>query len=415
MFGTMSIGGVLDVAIGLMFIYFLLAQIATGLQEVLAGFAAWRGSYLTKGVDVLMSNDNVAFNFWKDFFATHFLPRAPPTEAERKLANPPPPQPQQAAAAAPPQQPQPAAAPPPHTPAQLLTNIQNVMNHPLMRGNPSANPPYIPAQKFSMALLDLLRNGSQAPLFTQAEATVNNLPNGQLKETLSVFIRDAGGDIDKLRTHIETWFDDAMDELSTIYKRLSRFAMLIIGLIVAVAVNVDSIRVAKFLWASPVAASDLANAAQQAKSGASDQNAAAQEAAGQAALTQLRGLTLPIGWHFADDATKGAATTAPALPLPPQTSGATEKDACVQPPGAIYSVRLSAVQKCHGLDMQNWPTDTRDRIMRVVGWLITAIAISLGAPFWFGLMQNLLNIRSASKPPRADATPAPAPKTSRSA
>ena len=40
MFGTMSIGGVLDVAIGLMFIYFLLAQIATGLQEVLAGFAA---------------------------------------------------------------------------------------------------------------------------------------------------------------------------------------------------------------------------------------------------------------------------------------------------------------------------------------------------------------------------------------
>ena len=50
--------------------------------------------------------------------------------------------------------------------------------------------------------------------------------------------------------------------------------------------------------------------------------------------------------------------------------------------------------------------------MRVLGWLITAIAVSLGAPFWFGLMQNLLNLRSDTKPPRADAKQTPAPKTS---
>ena len=387
MFGTMSIGGVLDVAIGLMFIYFLLAQVATGLQEVIAGWFAWRGSYLTKSVDVLMSNDNgAAFSFLKDFVTTHFLPGAPPTHAETAVKG----SPIQGGVAG-------------LTEDQTLIKLQDVMRHPLMRGNPSANPSYIPAQKFAMALLDLLRNGSQAPLFTQAEATVKILPDGQLKNTLSVFIRDAGGDVDKLRTHIENWFDDAMDELSAIYKRLSRFAMLLLGLIIAVSVNVDSIRVAKFLWASPAAASDLADAAQQAKND-NCKDAPCQEAAGQAALTKLRGFKLPIGWDFN-------------VPTPPGDSKVqSDDDACTKMlTDKDYNQRLADVQQCHGLVAQNLPGNWNRIVLiakQLPGWLITAIAVSLGAPFWFGLMQNLLNLRSDAKPPRADAKQTPAPKTS---
>ena len=386
MFGTMSIGGILDVAIGLMFIYFLLAQVATGLQEVIAGWFAWRGSYLTKAVDVLMSNDDgAAFSFLKDFVTTHFLPGAPPTHAETVMNGPP------------------IQGGTGLTDEQTLIKLQDVMRHPLMRGNPSANPSYIPAQKFSMAILDLLRNGSQAPLFTQAEATVAKLPAGQLKNTLSVFIRSAGGDVDKLRTHIETWFDDAMDELSAIYKRLSRFAMLFLGLIVAVAVNADSIRVAKFLWASPAAASDLADAAQQAKND-NCKDASCQEAAGQAALTKLRGFKLPIGWDFSEP--------------PVDNKVESDNDACIKMlTEKDYNLRLADVQQCHGLIAQNLPGIWNCIVMiakHIPGWLITAIAVSLGAPFWFGLMQNLLNLRSDTKPPRADATPTASLKISSS-
>jgi hypothetical protein len=39
-----------------------------------------------------------------------------------------------------------------------------------------------------------------------------------------------------------------------------------------------------------------------------------------------------------------------------------------------------------------------------VGWIVTAFAISLGAPFWFGLLQNIMNLRAAGTPPaRSDA------------
>ncbi len=44
---------------------------------------------------------------------------------------------------------------------------------------------------------------------------------------------------------------------------------------------------------------------------------------------------------------------------------------------------------------------------RVVGWLLTALAVSLGAPFWFDLLNKLVNIRHGmSKPEVAKATKA---------
>lgn len=34
----------------------------------------------------------------------------------------------------------------------------------------------------------------------------------------------------------------------------------------------------------------------------------------------------------------------------------------------------------------------------IFGWLLTAIAISFGAPFWFDLLNRLMNIRSSVRP-----------------
>jgi hypothetical protein len=39
----------------------------------------------------------------------------------------------------------------------------------------------------------------------------------------------------------------------------------------------------------------------------------------------------------------------------------------------------------------------------VAGWLLTGLALSLGAPFWFDLLSKFINIRGAGeKPARAD-------------
>jgi hypothetical protein len=57
------------------------------------------------------------------------------------------------------------------------------------------------------------------------------------------------------------------------------------------------------------------------------------------------------------------------------------------------------------LDTSSYPEGwTKWNRWTLLGGLITGFAISLGAPFWFGLLQNIMNLRAAGTPPQhADA------------
>jgi hypothetical protein len=41
-------------------------------------------------------------------------------------------------------------------------------------------------------------------------------------------------------------------------------------------------------------------------------------------------------------------------------------------------------------------------LSKLAGWIITAAAVSQGAPFWFDLLQKLVNMRLAGKKPDGD-------------
>lgn len=346
----MTFGAIFDVIVGLVFAYFLLALVASGLQEVIAAVFTWRGTYLSKGIDVIITNaENTSWKWgsWSDFFKAHFTSGAPPTAAQRMRQEGGMVDPGQAA----------------------LQRVLSVQTHPLVRSSPTDLPSYVPARNFALALLDTLRDGSNAPLFTQAEQTVATLPPGDLKRTLSLFLQSSAGDLDAFRDHIEHWFDDAMDRLSGIYKRWSQYVVLVLGLVIAVMLNVDSIRLSRTLWQeSGIRSAIVADAAawanagsgapsltsdgnckpQQASPGGQNQSKAASSLSGpvQAALVCFEQEHLPFGWSGAD---KFGAWTAP-------------------------------------------------------GWIVTMLAVGLGAPFWFGLLQQLTNIRNAGPaPPRAGA------------
>ena len=46
-------------------------------------------------------------------------------------------------------------------------------------------------------------------------------------------------------------------------------------------------------------------------------------------------------------------------------------------------------------------------LVKILGWLVTGLAISLGAPFWFDLLNRLVDLRGAGKRPE----PVKAPET----
>jgi hypothetical protein len=42
------------------------------------------------------------------------------------------------------------------------------------------------------------------------------------------------------------------------------------------------------------------------------------------------------------------------------------------------------------------------RLVQILGWILTAAALSLGAPFWFDLLNKFINLRGAGEKPARD-------------
>ena len=243
-------------------------------------------------------------------------------------------------------------------------------------------PSYIPSRTFASALYDLLFAGkditsTSTPTLSTMLTAINNLPESKAKEALATLVRQAGGDAAKTRSALEGWYNDAMDRVSGLYKRRTQAALFGLGLLLAVGLNINSIAVARTLWTTPAARAYTIAAAEQFARGPAgappSPDAAAQ-------LATLQSLSLPLGWN--------------ALHMP-------WRDAPVM-------VRDLAGK----LGMQDGPVSTVEILSTLLGWLLTAMAVTLGAPFWFDLLNQFMVVRSTIKPseksqPEASKDPSP--------
>ncbi len=365
----MPLGTALDVAIGLGLMFLLLSTIASTAQEIMAGIMKWRGTYLSKGLDIILDHlsstdpkaQTFAFGGLWSWIKAHATPKAGITVGARYRA---------AATAANPANP-------------VLQRVLDVPMHPLIGVDPNNPPSYVPAKNFSMAMVSVLRDGSQAPLFSQVETTIAALPDGDLKQVLTNFVQDAAGDVDKLRTHLEAWFDDAMDRVAGYYRRLSQYVMLALGMILAISLNVNTPQVATTLWTSQseraALVADASDAVANAKPAEGDKTAADF----QKQLADFESRQFPAGWSCWH----------PGISV----SGAPPAD--------------GVAPVCHALTAADFGSGAfwLFLLASLPGWAMTAIAVSLGAPFWFDLLQKAVNMRSAGvRPKRADDTAAPA-------
>ncbi len=250
-----------------------------------------------------------------------------------------------------------------------------IYNHPLIyslfpgKYEPSGSkrhlPSYIPARNFAMALTSIVLENSHStdnPISSFRTAICKMENNDKVRGALLALVDDTGNNIDKTRENIEKWYDSGMERISGQYKRYIQFVTLGVALVVAVFVNADTINIATQLSYDASMRQALVAAAQEyAKTPTSTslqtnptsqtgfalvaQGCDTPECRVDAALGQIESLGLPIGWKTSEL---------------PSTSG--------------------------------------DWLTRILGWIITAFAISLGAPFWFDLLNKIVMIRSAVKP-----------------
>ncbi len=234
----------------------------------------------------------------------------------------------------------------------------------------------------------------QQPTLRQVHLGVSALgtTSQKLKDTLTAVLRSAEtfaqqGEqtVASARLSVETWFNDAMDRLSGSYKRQAQLAAFVIGFVLALILNVDSIHVATSLWREPTLRQAIIAEAQSYAQQNTQVPGSSTAAVSNPYQTipqlqqQLQALTIPFGW-----------TTAPV-----DTSG----KACYLVPFVTNTVwglpGTSAAGKPTCIQIDNFPVDIGAWLTKLLGFAITAAATAQGAPFWFDILKKIVNVRSA--------------------
>jgi hypothetical protein len=92
-----------------------------------------------------------------------------------------------------------------------------------------------------------------------------------------------------------------------------------------------------------------------------------------------------------------AAQEAAKQPVPQGSGNSFETIKTLQ--GQINALQLPIGWSMGADDQRRPPKSLGEAFMKLVGLSLTAFAVSLGAPFWFDLLNKLVNIRAAGKPP----------------
>lgn len=381
MFGSV----VLDVAIGLIFVYLLVSLMVTSVTELTSGLLKSRAKNLWRGLHHLLDSGSVST--WVEKLYDHPLIDSLGTPSK------------------------PAAGKP------AAKTSGQASRH---------GPSYIPSRTFAVALLEILREPQRAfqmeidripddasltdvqkhltdwaaalpedtpwkaqaaqwiaklpPSLSTAAAKkwlrslslqdlIDNLqddPDSKLKKHLLALYDESRGDVEEFKKNTEIWFNNSMDRVSGWYKRRTQVFNFAAAAVLVIFLNVDSVLILHALSENPALREVLVS---EAKTYTESENAPAAPAASagdsveqfQSLRAQIGALGLPIGWSM---------------------KPATDKNV--------------GYRQFPGTNLDLWGSTLG---FHLLGWVISMFAVSLGAPFWFDMLNKVVSIRSSGRAP----------------
>lgn len=373
----------LDVVIGLVFIFLMYSLLATTINEGVASVLNLRGKKLEQAL-AKMLNDGINYheNVWTlvaDFFIKkwigikrffHFI-------FSKKVEKP----------------------------KHKMSLLELFYDHPSIKylgeNKVHNKPSYISPEFFAKSLIDILKKKGQIAEPTNSfeiQAGINTIKNSnETKSYIQTLLDESGNDLDKFKELLEKWFNETMHRTSGWYKKQSQKITFVIGLVLAISFNVDTIAIVGILSKDKDASKKLtALSAQYIENHKDNQGNLTPEEDSIATLllynakkqieTDITGANsiIGLGWTFPID-TIVTIGYKKAIVHGKQIKIKESKEKVVQ---------LGVFDKMKFI-FQEIYTNKR----KMYGYLITALAISFGAPFWFDLLNKIMQIRGAGKKP----------------
>lgn len=256
----MDLSVILQVAIGMIFVWIVLAIITSQLQEWIASILAWRASMLESAIENMLADPAL-----KDRLYNHPVVKSFYSNKGRR---------------------KPGGIPPDKF---ALVLIEEVMNSGVTVGDVRST--FDKLKKKVEALKDM-QGESELKKFA---ATMNTLLIGVEEKA-----EDAAHAITEARKRVEDWYNNTMERLSGAYRRRAQIAALTVALTVAAALNVDTIAILNTLWKDPFIRQALVTQASQLPA---PQPQPGEQPAPLPSIDeilknaeQLQLLSLPIGW-----------------------------------------------------------------------------------------------------------------------
>ena len=167
----------------------------------------------------------------------------------------------------------------------------------------------------------------------EVRSLIENLAHEHpLKEILTTLVDDGEHSTNVLKERLANWIDEGMARISGWYKRQAKVLIFLIAGTVTVATNASTIHIAEEFWQNDALRTHIATRAQMAYYNADHSRLQEKD------LERLE--VFPIGW--------------------------------MESPKGIL-----------------------DWLKTLLGWVLTTAAVSLGAPFWFDLLNRVANLRAS--------------------
>jgi len=356
----------LDIGIGLIIIYLAGAVLVSAIQELIASLLQWRSKHLKESILQMMLNATpnvptnpassdtktqltVAKELRDNIYKSSFVQSLNHT----------------------------------NTPINWLGNRQEITGEKYTELFTRTDPSYLSSETFATALIQQLKeelkgmldnpqNANTSGAIIEIKNKINDsdkIPTS-LKETLttladraSLKASEADNKLLMFQQEIETWFDRSMDRASGVYKRNAQLLCFFLGFAIAIMFNLDSLFLAHRLSQDTAMRTALAGGAETIVKDSTTQNSQSFDPDKlQENINSLLGnssFIAPITENAGNlvDCSENQLT----CPLEPGIPNF----------GKVFSA--------------------------VVGWIITALAIYMGAPFWFDILGKLVNVRSTGK------------------
>jgi len=221
-------------------------------------------------------------------------------------------------------------------------------------------------------------------------------------------VRQTKDQLEQFNSEVSRWFDRSMGRASGVYKRNAKGVAIIIGFLIALFANTDTFHIVGRL-----AGDDDLRHVISTRVGSITQNTKSEDIYSREQLRQLKQntdeilqeISLPIRWT-PENLTQQF-NCRPAIPVnnPAAPNPAPTPPPATSPWKTFYQACLNDANAPEGFDLfrivnvATRPASLIDTGRIFIGWLVSGIAIAMGAPFWFDLLSKVMNVRNTGSKP----------------